>query len=450
MATGSGGGNRKGKTWLFAVLFFLAPLITAIVPRLTPAMLALVAITIIVAALRQRAENGFRWKELLTPSAAFLACLAFSLYVFLNASWAWNQSAGFAKAALLLGVILVVFATASAVRAIDEQQVRSATIAFAAGAFLGAAYLALELLIDGAVMRLAMNTIPALQPDDIKRVTIVDGVVTRVSLNKLNQNITTIMLNAWPAMLMLSAAALRYRWGMVALFFAISAVAIFLSDHDSSQLALLGSVVVFALARRWQRWTVRGLAAVWCLAFALVVPVAHLAYEEGLHLQNSLPHSYRARIILWGYTAQKVLEHPVIGVGVNTTRERDNAGVNDRHKAPTPEGFAMPRTTAHHSHSLFLQTCYELGAIGAVLLSIAGALVVLGTTSLPRNAQPFAAATFAAFAVIAALAWGMWQTWWICAIALAAVYVCLAARADLVTGRCAVAREFGKQLTAPA
>ncbi len=254
MATGSGGGNRKGKTWLFAVLFFLAPLITAIVPRLTPAMLALVAITIIVAAFRQRAENGVRWKELLTPSAAFLACLAFSLYVFLNASWAWNPSAGFAKAALLLGVILVVFATASAVRAIDEQQVRSATIAFAAGAFLGAAYLALELLIDGAVMRLAMNTIPALQPDDIKRVTIVDGVVTRVSLNKLNQNITTIMLNAWPAMLMLSAAALRYRWGMVALFFAISAVAVFLSDHDSSQLALLGSVVVFALARRWQRW----------------------------------------------------------------------------------------------------------------------------------------------------------------------------------------------------
>ena len=450
MATGYGGGNRKGKTWLFAVLFFLAPLITAIVPRLTPAMLALVAITIIVAALRQRAENRIRWNDLLTPSAAFLACLAFSLYVFLNAFWAWNPSAGFAKAALLLGVILVVFATASAVRAIDEQQVRSATIAFAAGAFLGAAYLALELLTDGAVMRLAMNIIPALQPDDLKRVTVVDGVVTRVSLNKLNQNITTIMLNAWPAMLMLSAAALRYRWGMVALFFAISAVAVFLSDHDSSQLALIGSSVVLALAWKWPRWTVRGLAAIWCLAFALAVPVAHLAYDEGLHLDESLPSSYRARVILWGYTSEKILEHPVLGVGVNTTRERDNAGVNDRHKAPRPEGFVMPRTTAHHSHSLFLQTWYELGAVGAVLFSIAGALVVLGTTTLPRNAQPFAAATFSAFAVIAAFAWGMWQTWWICAIALAAFYVCLAARASLVAGRSTVAKESDKQLTAPA
>jgi len=450
MATGYGGGNRKGKTWLFAVLFFLAPLITAIVPRLSPAFLALVAITIIVATFRQRAENGVRWKELLTLSAAFLACLVFSLYVFLNASWAWNPSAGFAKAALLLGVILVVFATASAVRAIDEQQVRSATIAFAAGAFLGAAYLALELLTDGAVMRLAMNTIPALQPDDLKRVTVVDGVVTRVSLNKLNQNITTIMLNAWPAMLMLSAAALRYRWGMVALFFAISAVAVFLSDHDSSQLALIGSSVVLALAWKWPRWTVRGLAAIWCLAFALAVPVAHLAYDEGLHLDESLPSSYRARVILWGYTSEKIFEHPVLGVGVNTTRERDNAGVNDRHKAPRPEGFVMPRTTAHHSHSLFLQTWYELGAVGAVLFSIAGALVVLRTTTLPRNAQPFAAATFAAFAVIAAFAWGMWQTWWICAIALAAVYVCLAARASLVAGRSTVATETGKQFAAPA
>src|SRR5665811_2573328 len=89
MATGS---NRKGNTWLFTVLFFLAPLITAIVPRLSPAFLALIALTVIVAALRQ----GLRWRELLEPSAAFLGCFAFSIYVYVNASWAWNTSAGFA------------------------------------------------------------------------------------------------------------------------------------------------------------------------------------------------------------------------------------------------------------------------------------------------------------------------------------------------------------------
>ncbi len=440
------GAERKPKSGLFTSLFFLAPLITAIVPRLSPALLTLIALTVIVAALRQ----GLRWRELLEPSAAFLGCFAFSIYVYVNASWAWNTSAGFAKAALLFGVILAVFATSTAIKAINEQQVRSATIAFSAGAFLGALYLLVELLTGGAITRFVFNAIPALQPDNTKHVAIVDGAVTRVSMNKLNQNVTTIMLNAWPAMLMLSAAAFRYRCGMMAVFLATTAVAVLISEHDSSQLALLGSVIVLALAWKWHRWVVRGLAVIWCLGFALAVPVAHLAYDEGLHLEESLPSSYRARVILWGYTSEKVLEHPVLGVGVNTTRERDNAGVNDRHKAPRPEGFVMPRTTAHHSHSLFLQTWYELGAIGAVLFSIAGALVVLGTTTLPRNAQPFAAATFAAFATIAAFAWGMWQTWWICAIALAAVYVCLGARASLLAGHGAAAKRSDSQVKWPA
>jgi fatty acid desaturase len=62
-----------------------------------------------------------------------------------------------------------------------------------------------------------------------------------------------------------------------------------------------------------------------------------------------------------------------------------------------------------------------------VLLAVAGALVVLRSRMLPKEAQPFAAATFTSFAIIAALAWGMWQTWWMCAAPLAAIYVCFAA-----------------------
>lgn len=97
--------------------------------------------------------------------------------------------------------------------------------------------------------------------------------------------------------------------------------------------------------------------------------------------------------------------------------------------AEKPAGFVLQRTTGQHGHDLFLQTWYELGAVGALLLALAGATVVLLIPLLPLTAQPFAAATFAAFTAVAAFAWGMWQAWFMCATGLVALYLPLAAAA---------------------
>jgi len=409
---------------LFAAVFFLAPLITSIIPRLSPAAIALVGASLVLAAFRR----GGSWREFFVPSAAFIACLVFSIYVLLNASWAWNQSAGIAKASLLLGAILLVFASATAINKLSERHIHLAAIAFIASAALGGLYLLLQMLTDGAITRFVMNTIPMVRPDNTKRISIVHGEVRRINLNTLNQNVTLLMLHVWPGILMLSAVARpQWRKPMIALFFGTSAAVILLSKHDSSQLALLGSALIFLLARKWYSQTIRGLAVLWCLGFALILPLSFAAYDAGLHLSQSLPLSYKARIIIWEYTSEKTLEHPWVGVGVNSTRERDNAHERETHPSEQPEGFVFKRTTGHHAHSLFLQTWYELGAVGAVLLALAGALVVLRSSRLPKHAQPFAAATFATFAIIAAFAWGAWQTWWLCAGALAAVYLCLGA-----------------------
>ena len=83
----------------------------------------------------------------------------------------------------------------------------------------------------------------------------------------------------------------------------------------------------------------------------------------------------------------------------------------------------FPRTMGHHSHSLYLQTWYELGAVGALLLAIAGAVVVMLIFLLPASAQPFAAGAFATFAIVGAFAWGMWQSWFMCAAVLLAIYL---------------------------
>ncbi len=108
----------------------------------------------------------------------------------------------------------------------------------------------------------------------------------------------------------------------------------------------------------------------------------------------------------------------------NSTHSLNRRGHGDQ-----PPGFIFPRSSGEHAHDLFLQTWYELGVVGAILLALAGAAIALRMLRLPNDIQPFAAASFAAFFGIAAFAWSMWQTWFMCAVGLLIVYVCIAARA---------------------
>jgi O-antigen ligase len=417
---------RRANPRAFAAVLFFSPLISLLVPRLTPAAAALVVTALLVAGLRK----GVSGEQLLAPTAALMSCAAFSIYVAVNASWAYNESAGLAKGFLLIAMIPLAFAAATASNELGEQQRQLAATAFVAGAALGAVFVLVELLTDRSITHFVMNILPILRPEDTKRMRIAHGEVVHLSSNTLNQNVTLVMLHFWPSILMLrTLTPSRGRRLMTILFVSVSAAAILLSEHDSSQFALLGSALVFLFAQRWPRAVLGGLAGLWCLSFALALPLSFAAYNDDLYKAESLPQSYKARIFLWEYTAEQTLKHPWLGVGVRSTREEDVEQPHQKHPEAQVRGFAVNRvgTTGHHGHSIFVQTWYELGAVGAVLLAVAGALIVLHSAILPKEAQAFAAATFASFAIIAAFAWGMWQTWWMCAVPLAAIYLLLAA-----------------------
>jgi O-antigen ligase len=194
------------------------------------------------------------------------------------------------------------------------------------------------------------------------------------------------------------------------------------------------SAIVFALASVWRLGIIRTLAVIWCLCFALVIPLDRLAYQQGLHLVSWLPSSARARVIIWQYTAERALEHPWIGIGVNST-----PAVKAMMKGPEdrPEGFVFKRTTGQHAHDIFLQSWYEIGAIGVLLAAIAGALVALRIGLLPVFAQPYGAACFAVVLAIGAFAWSMWQTWFMSAIGLAPILLRMASEA-VAKGRAAL------------
>jgi O-antigen ligase len=425
----AGAATRAGPSNpLLLAVFFFSPLATSVAPRLTPFFFALVSVALIGAALRR----GIGWRQLLPRGQALQALavwLLLAAYVGLNATWSVERIDGFGKAAMLAGLAILSFAAVAAALVLDKPILVRAGLFFAAGAFLGGLFILIELLTDGAMTRTAMTWVPLLQPSAAKHLTVTHGDVTRMKLAELNSNVSMAMFHLWPGLLALLALKGARRIVATTVFFATLAAAIALSEHASSQMALIGSGLVVLVARRRRpEPVIRALAAVWCAAFVLVIPASFIAYQSGLHLATWLPMSARHRVILWEATAKQTLAHPLLGVGVKSTAAL-TAREKAAHPADQPEGFVAPLRTAHHAHNIFLHAIYELGVLGAVLFAIAGAAVVMLIFYLPAASQPFAAGTFAAFALVGAFAWGMWQTWFMCVAGLLPLYLRVASAA---------------------
>jgi O-antigen ligase len=388
-------------------------LVTSAVPRLTWLFLPLLALSFAVAALR----GGGDWRRLIKPNAALIAMLLVTGCTLLSAVWAANPAAAIGKGALLFFATLITFAAIGALAEVDAERLRRPALAFAAGAFLGGLFILFELLTDAALARAFGSLIAWLKPAAAQQA---------IHGPKLNQNVAIVMFNLWSGLLALQMFEGRKRRAIASFLFALAiAVPVVLSYHQSSQLALLLSVFVFLLAQLWPKAVVRTLAAVWCLGFALVLPLSFAAYNADLHLASWMPSSFKARIIIWEYTAERALERPWIGIGARSTRDLRQA----EDLAEKPEGFVLSRNTGIHAHNIFLQSWYELGLVGVILIAFASAMIALRISLLPLEVVPFAGATFTTFLATASVAWGMWQTWLICAVGLMAVYLRLAVAA---------------------
>jgi hypothetical protein len=429
MSTGLIGRHRAK---LISLLFFLGPFVSSIIPRLTWLFLPLTGAAVVLPALRYHCG----WRDLLSPSTVWIAFLLLSLYLILNGTWAADQPFAFGTALLFFGVSLTVCASSRAISFLPKTLIQRAAIAFVVGAFVGAVYLVFELLTNASMMRIALNSIDLLQRN-AKHMTIAHGEVTKIKNSVLNRNAAIVMFNLWPGLLILKNFKNAIVLSIV--FSTLTATAVLMSEHDSSQVALISSPLIFLCAKLWPRVTVRALAVAWCLAFVLIFPTVFMAYKADLHSAPWLPMSARHRVIIWEYTAERVPYHFWGGIGTASTP----ALKPKPETAEKPPGFLFPRSTGEHAHDMFLQTWYELGLIGVFLVALAGAATATRIYLLPSAAVPFAAATFFVCLVVESFAWSVWQTWLMCAVGLLVIYVRVAAECpadSLVLG-------FGRQST---
>ena len=238
------------------------------------------------------------------------------------------------KGALLIAATLAVFAAAAAIATLDKAQARRASLAFVAGALCAAGFVITELLTDGALTRAAMNTITAFRPDRAKHVAIHGGRVTKMNLSEFNQNVAMLALALWPGLLALRVLDVPRRPTAHGSCSLSLAVPIAISEHNSSQLGLAASLLVLPLTWLQPRTVIRALAIAWCLGFVLVLPLDFLAFKAGLHEADWLPKSARARIIIWEFTAERVLENPWLGIGANSTPTVKAKGRHRRRSPP--------------------------------------------------------------------------------------------------------------------
>ncbi len=266
----------------------------------------------------------------------------------------------------------------------------------AAGVLLAILLLALERFDNFAVVRLLHGV----------------GSDYPLLFTRYDRGVTTIVLMLWPAL-----TAARKTWqGAVLIFCVFAAAWVMLSL--ASLLGLGAGVAAFALAYRFPRSVAAVLIAT-LLAAATVLPAVVPSYQSTVAFQERAPWFKQSgihRLLIWRFTADRIAERPLLGWGMDASRELPGG---HRNFSTTLSGVTLPpdnEALPLHPHDAALQWRVELGLPGTALCLaiIFWGLWHVGFKARLLPVRRAAALGFAATAmVIGLLSFGAWQAWWL-------------------------------------
>jgi len=415
--------NPKGQAALggFLILSFLA------FPRLAPCiLLGIVLASILIGAvvsLRGGEQQSFGPQS---PAAPMMVAFAFLFWALIACAWSADPIGGLSKVLILAGVLIMILVAIPMTGRANPSVTRAVWHGMIIGLLLGAVYLSVEAITARGVTKFLFTHFPFLQSGYEKHIRIRHGAIVNVSDANINRATAVFTLFLWPALLA-GYSTLKGRLKAFCLAgLAIAALVLMVySRHQTSQLAILASTAILGMAWIGPTITRRFVAVGWVAVTALVVPLSLAAYTNQLQLSDSLFNTAKARIIIWGYTSEQVLQHPVIGVGTNATGALDKQRATEKDR---PSGYASAKETRAHPHNFYLQVWYELGAIGALLFAALGVAAATGIRLLPAALQPVALAQFTLTAAMIGSSYGLWQTWLQATIAFSLIAMLMALR----------------------
>jgi O-antigen ligase len=225
-------------------------------------------------------------------------------------------------------------------------------------------------------------------------------------------------LSAW--VLLLPAALLvlpRRDAAATALGAALLAVAVgcALGFGITSNLAgLVGALLGGAAARRWPRASAWGVGALAAFAILAAPALGLLAQAVPDAWRDAIPDSWELRLEAWGWTVERIGLRPLSGWGFDASR-----AISETIEFKGYEVKVLPL----HPHNAGLHLWLETGLVG---VGLAAAVVLLAgravarAPGLTRSQAVAGVAAASAYVVMAQVSYGVWQEWWLAAIAWAA------------------------------
>jgi O-antigen ligase len=249
--------------------------------------------------------------------------------------------------------------------------------------------------------------------------------------NSIKWRMPSINFLLWPVLLICAlqldpreagtdaATGKLVRGFQVAILLAV-AVVLYLSGHRTSQVAFAVAVPVFIASSLWRpTWLRRLLGTFWCLAFIGVVPLVLMLFNANLHTDNKFKDNLDQRFVIWATTAELVSNQPLLGIGAAATTLLNNRNFPASEAAKLAKQPYLKRT-GPHAHNIYLQSWYELGAVGALMLMVFGLFVLGATASAPAPTQPYLLATFATAMTTGGASFGLFEVWFMNTFAVSA------------------------------
>jgi O-antigen ligase len=193
-------------------------------------------------------------------------------------------------------------------------------------------------------------------------------------------------------------------------------------------LSLGAALVAFGLGAAWPRLVAAAGAAAF-VVLTIGMPMAQPSREAiGAFYQAvpSLRASAHHRLVIWNWTAERIGERPLLGWGFDASRAMPGRETQVAAYMPLDEyGLRMEGDVLPlHPHDAILQWWLELGVLGAAL----GAALAVWIWLLAGRTGAFALALAAAAMPPLLLSFGVWQSWWLATLFLAAALLRTAPR----------------------
>jgi exopolysaccharide production protein ExoQ len=200
------------------------------------------------------------------------------------------------------------------------------------------------------------------------------------------------------------------KYAVIALMFTSTLLPLWKTSSQTAQAAFLIAVgtysIIYFIKHQGARRAVYTVSGIFLAASIICAPLIPAPLQNALqgHTQNShiaVGANADGRLEIWNFISSKIMEKPLLGHGVEATRNM---------KSETQ----MPVNKTHavlHPHNAYLQIWVELGVAGAALAATFALFVLYRISRVEAALQPVYFSLYASIAGTLAIGYGFWQSW---------------------------------------